>query len=361
MDSLERPVSQRAIYTARPLLRFDGAEIEAATLGLLSMTLAESIDGLAALEIKLANWLSRPDGDAGLAFDAGSAIALGTSLEVRLGADEPRQVFAGRVSAIEVEAGERMPPALTLRAEDRLMGARLARRTRIHENLSLADLAQRIGADLGLTVETGDLPPVTALWAQFNESDLAFLRRVLARYDCTLLMAGSALRVARRNADGERIDLQLGSQLRRAQVCADLAHQCTRVTTAGFDAQQGRSFNVESTGVSSTGGSGEAGAALLQRHFGARSEHLAATACRDAREAQALADAAFDRRAREFVIARGTVEGNARLRPGCRVALAGLGARFDNSYDVQRCTHRFDLVDGYQTDFEAQCSFLATA
>jgi phage protein D len=271
-------------------------------------------------------------------------------------------LFRGRVSAIEIEAGERSPPAFTLRAEDRLMGARLARRTRVFEDVALADLAQRIGADLGLTVEAGDLPDVIRLWAQFNESDLAFLRRVLARHDCCAWMDGERLRVARRiNAQGQTIDLRLGSQLRRVQACADLAQQCTRVTAAGFDPQPGESFNVESRGVALGAGRGERGDALLARHFGERSEHLAGSACVTEREAQALADAAFDRRAREFVAVRGTVEGNPRLRAGTRVTLAGLGRRFDNTYEVARCTHRFDLAEGYQTDFEASSAYLAAA
>ena len=360
MGAAERPVTERAIYAARPVVRFNGAELEAASIGLTHLILTESIDGLASLEMKLANWLSLDDGSAGLAFDAGSSIALGAAVEVIFGSEAPGTLFDGRVSGIEIEAGLGAPPGITVRAEDSLMRARLARRTRIYEDLSLADLAQRVGADLGLTVRAIDVPPVTALWAQFNESDLAFLRRVLARHDCTLSIGGGDLRIGRRiAAGGETIDLQLMSQLRRVQVGADLAHQCTRVTAAGFDPVQGAPFNVESDGVSVGSGRGTRGDELLAQHFGQRSEHLAELASMTEREAQALADGAFDRRAREFVTARGTVEGNPRLRAGSRVALAGLGRRFDNTYEVARCTHRFDLADGYQTDFVAHCAFLA--
>jgi phage protein D len=361
MGAVERPVTERAIYAARPLVRFGGAEIEAASMGLTSLALTESVDGLASLELKLANWLSLEDGSAGLAFDADSAIALGAAVELLLGGGTPSPVFAGRISGIEIDAGLGAPPGITVRAEDALVRARLARRTQVYEALSLSDLARRIGSDLGLTVEVDDLPSITALWAQFNESDLAFLRRVLARHDCTLSMRGTELRVGRRIAGGETIDLQLLSQLRRVQVSADLAHQCTRVTAAGFDPAQGAAFNVEASGVSLGSGQGRRGDELLAQHFGQRSEHLAELSSLNEREAQALADSAFDRRAREFVTARGSVEGNPRLRAGSRVALAGLGRRFDNTYEVARCTHRFDLVDGYQTDFVAHCAFLAEA
>jgi len=359
MGAPERPVTESTIYAARPVVRFGGEEIEAASIGMTSLALTESIDGLAALELKLANWLSLDDGSAGLAFDAGSSLALGAAVEVLLGGGTPVSMFDGRISSIEIDAGLGAPPGITVRAEDALMRARLARRTQVYENLSLSDLAQRIGAELGLTVEVDDVPSVTALWAQFNESDLAFLRRVLARYDCTLAMQGNRLRVGRRIGGGETIDLQLSSQLRRVLVSADLAHQCTRVTASGFDPVQGAAFNVEASGVSLGSGQGRRGDQLLAQHFGERSEHLAELSSAAEAEAQALADSAFDRRAREFVTARGTVEGNPRLRAGSRVALAGLGRRFDNTYEVARCTHRFDLADGYQTDFVAHCAYLA--
>lgn len=359
MGAAERPVTERAIYAARPILRFGGAELEAASIGLASLALTESVDGLASLEVRLANWLSLEDGSAGLAFDGRSAIALGAAVEVLLGGGAPSPMFEGRISSIEIDAGLGTPPGITVRAEDALMRARLARRTQVYEDLSLSDLARRIGSDFGLAVEVDDVPAVTATWAQFNESDLAFLRRVLARHDCTLAMRGNVLRVGRRVAGGETIDLQLLSQLRRVQVSADLAHQCTRVTASGFDPLQGAAFNVEASGVSLGSGQGRRGDELLAQHFGERSEHLAKLSSLAEREAQALADSAFDRRAREFVTARGTVEGNPRLRAGSRVALAGLGRRFDNTYEVARCTHRFDLADGYQTDFVAHCAFIA--
>jgi phage protein D len=81
----------------------------------------------------------------------------------------------------------------------------------------------------------------------------------------------------------------------------------------------------------------------------------------DAGEAQALADAAFDRRARRFVLVEGTAEGNSALRVGTHLKLVGLSPRWDNTYYVVRATHRFDSEQGYRTDFEAECAFLGVS
>lgn len=361
MGANEVPVSQHAIYVARPTIEVDGQSLERVTLGLLALDMTESVDGLAALELRLSNWVSTSQGNAELAFDAGSPLWLGSQLRVHAGAlDEQALIFEGQVSALTFEAGLGRPPAMHVHAEDKLMLARLARRTRVYEELSLAELAQRIGAALGLTVNTQDLPDVAASWAQFNESDLAFLRRVLRRYDCAVRIAQGQMQVAQQvAAGGDEIELALYSQLRQVQVVADLAHQCTAVTASGFDPVQGAPFSVEATGRHGGAGQGSRGDAVFSRVYGGRPEHLAPLACSNEREAQALAEAAFDQRVRRFVTVRGTAEGNVRLRAGGRVRLTGLGARFDNTYDLAACTHRFDLSTGYQTDFVAHSAFMA--
>ena len=75
-------------------------------------------------------------------------------------------------------------------------------------------------------------------------------------------------------------------------------------------------------------------------------------------EAQAVAEAALDQRARRFVRAEGTAEGNANLRVGCNVRIAGVSPQYDNSYYVVRACHVFDMQQGYRTDFHAECAFL---
>jgi phage protein D len=357
----EIPVSLATIFSARPTIAIDGAPVERLTSGLISMVVNESIEGLASLELRISNFASNERG-AGLAFDAGSELALGAGITVDAGPLGAQQrIFEGRISALEAVAGEREPPALIVRAEDKLVAARLARRTRIYTDMSLDDLARQIGQNLGLNVDTRDLPRVTGTFAQFNESDLAFLRRVLARYDCTLRIDGRSVLVSSRLASGAAIDLALGSQLRHAHVAADLAHQCTEVTASGWDAGQGSAFTARATGTRLGAGRGISGADVLRRTFGERSEHVGALACVDSAEANALTQAAFDQRARRFVTARCSVEGNPRVRAGTIVALRGLGTRFDNSYEVVDCSHRFDLNEGYQTDFAACSAFLEEA
>jgi uncharacterized protein len=194
---------------------------------------------------------------------------------------------------------------------------------------------------------------------QFNESDLAFLRRLAVRYDADLQVVGAELHVSpRKDVSRGSIDLELYSQLRKVRVLADLAHQVTEVTVSGWDVKQGSRISTTSTGSNLLPGAGKAGAQVLQDAVGARSEHVGDAAVATQAEAQALADTIFDRRSRPFLCVQGTAEGNPALRVGTQVNLTGLGGRCSNTYYVVRCHHKYDLSNGYITDFEAECAYL---
>jgi phage protein D len=357
----ERPVAARAAYSARPTLRVDGQRLPLVDELLRTCTLFEAEGGLSSLALGLGNW-GVTGGSVGLAFDAGGPIALGTRLQVYAGdTTAPREVFDGVVHAIEASASVGAPPSLLLLAEDKLFAARMARRTAIYDNMNLNDVLQAVCGRHGLTLDASGLPDASALWAQFAESDLAFLRRVLGRADCDLQVVGGQLQV-RPSADMDRgsIDLTLYSQLREVRVIADLSEQATAVTASGFDAKAGNSYSVSSGGAQPGAGTGASGASLLAAIFN-RSEHLGALPCLNEREARALADAAFDQRARRFVRVHGSTEGNAELRVGARVTLHGVGRRFDNTYAVVEARHRYDQAGGYVTEFVAQSACLAEA
>jgi phage protein D len=357
----ETSVSRAPIYRARPTLRLAGQEDARASELLIAMKMEEHEGGLSALELRFSNWASTRDGGAEVAFDARSGLRLGARIEVYAGDEtEPREIFRGRISAIEAEFGHSGPPELVVLAEDDLQAARLARRSRTYTDVSPADIVRAIASDLGLRpVVTGLTAPVKT-WAQYNESDLAFLRHLLARFDADLQIVGTELHVSPR-ADVERgvLELALYGQLARARVTADLAEQVTAVTVRGWHAGNGAVIRSRTTAGTSIGpGRGREGAAVLRDAFGERSEHVGHFAVSTDEEATALTQAVYDQRARRFVRIDGTAEGNARLRVGSHVRVTGLGAPYDNTYYVARACHLYDQTQGYRTDFTGECAYL---
>jgi phage protein D len=360
----ESTVSQSAIYVARPEVRVSGRVDDRIAVLLTAMRVEESDEGLATLELRLNHWAGFDDGTAGYAFVGGNAIELGAAIEVLAGdSSSPVRIFKGHVSALELVCNYGQPPELVLLAEDKLAGARRLRRSKVHADKTPADLARAIAADHGLTPRIEGFASPQGTWAQLNESDLAFLRRVLGGLGAEVHVDGNDLHVAPAgDGGGSTVELALYGQLARARVLADLAHQATGVTVAGWNPTQGSAVSGEASGLTHAGpGEGTSGAEALQQAFGTRSEHLGQPAVTSDDEARAYAEAAFDQRARRFVRAEGVAEGNPALRVGTRVRLTGLGPQFSNTYLVVLARHLFDMRQGYRTEFEAQCAYLGHA
>ena len=269
-----------------------------------------------------------------------------------------RSISRGKITGLEADFPETEAPELVVLAEDELQRGRMLRRTEVHPAGSIAAIVQRLAPRLGLNPVISGFTATIGPQVQLDESDLAFLRRLLQRHDGDLQVVGSDLQVSpRTDVRRGELELQLHHQLRRARIVADLAHQHTEITVSGWDQDQGRAVLGRSSGLHPGPGAGRTGAQVLERTLGQRSHHLAHLAASSQSEAQALADAAFDADARRFLLVEATAEGNAALRVGTHLRLRGLGDRFENTYAVTSCCHRFDLKRGYETDFEAACAF----
>lgn len=355
----EPQLSELAVYSPRPTVRVESQEQETVTDLIITMEINEREGGMSSLELRVSNLLSERNGTAGLAFEDDRVLKLGATVAIYCGDENaPREVFRGKITALEADFPEGKPPELVVLAEDVFQQARMARRTKLHENLTLSRLASDLASRLSLSPVVTGFTDSVGTQVQLNESDLAFLRRLLARYDGDLQVVGTELHVSPR-ADVQRgtLTLELHSQLRRARVMADLAHQVTAVTVAGWDAVRGERVSGNSTGANAGPGSGRTGAEMMRRALGSRSEHIGHLAVTTSDEARAVADAAFDERARRFVCVDATAEGNPSLRVGTNVELRGMGHRFDNTYYVTSACHRFDVRRGYETDFQAESAY----
>jgi len=356
----EGSLSPRAVYNPRPTVEADGATDPRLAALLLTMELREAEGGLSQATLRYSNVASLADGCAELAFEDERVLKLGTALKIGAGdSSAPAELFRGAISALTAEFPQGAPPELVVYAEDALQSARLARKSRMFADLNVADVVRRIANEHRLTPVIDGLTELTGDWAQWNESDLAFLRRLLARVHADFQVVGDELHVSplatlKRN----ELELRLHSQLTAVAFTADLAHQVSGVSISGWDEAAGETIRHTATPQAIAPGSGRDAAAILEATFGPRIEHLTHVVARTAREAEALAQAALERRQVGFVRAQGEAEGNPRLRVGSWVKLTGVSTRFDNVYRVIRACHRYDQHHGYRTEFEAECASL---
>ena len=267
----ETALSRQALYSARPTLRLAGqADVRLSNL-LVAMRMDESEGGMSRLELRLSNLVGTTAGGTEAAFGAGSDLKLGAELAVYTGdVQAPVEVFRGKVSAIELLFSMGGAPEITVLAEDALQAARLARRSKVYTDMSPADVVREVAGALNLSPTVTGLTSPVDTWAQINESDLSFLRRLLARFDADLQIVGDALQVAPRGdvARGE-VELALFGQLVRARVIADLSQQVTATSAAGWNPVDGSAVNHEATQITQSGpGSGRSGLSWLDEAFG---------------------------------------------------------------------------------------------
>jgi uncharacterized protein len=356
MPTLEVPLSSLTAFSATPTVRVRQQEFAKVNELLIAMTMTEQVGGLSALELRFSNVASDPSGDADFAFEDDQILKLGQSISVYAGdRNRPQEIFRGTITALEADFGETTPPELIVLAEDALQSARMQRQTKIYENLSIRQLAETIARSIGLNPVITDLSSTVDTWVQFNESPLAFLRRILTRYDGDVQVVGNDLQVSgRKDVNRGNITLNLYSQLRKANVLVDVAHQVNEISIKGWNPTTGTEVFGHATSGDLGPGRGLEGSGLLPQ---TRNHHLSHLAVATDSEANALAKAAYSERARRFVCVQGVADGNPAIRVGATVNLTGLGRRFSNAYYVVQTCHRFDTQQGYTTEFEAECAY----
>jgi uncharacterized protein len=347
-----------AIASARPTLEVAGQRQAALESGLLRLAVAETADGLAHCEAEFGNWGTNSRSRLGFLWFDRSVLDFGKTLTLKLG---DAVLFEGAVTAIEGCFPPLAPPTLVLRAEDKLQTLRMTRRTRCFESMSDADLVRRIANDHGLQADV-DLPgPTWPLVVQANESDLAFLRRRALVADADLLIVDGKLTAKARSARRTPpLRMTHGATLRRFTVAADLAHQRTALTCAGWDVASKQAVAVEATSAAlgREASGGDSGPQILQSAFGTRMDMVGHRVPFDDAGARAEAEAHLRALSRRFVRGRGEAAPSAALRAGGSVELSGLGPLFDGAYGVTETLLRFDTAHGLRTEFGAERAWL---
>ena len=353
-----------ATYSARPRMRVAGREQPALAQQLQTLFVEETVAGLYRCEANFLNWGPR-NGAVGFLYFDRDVLEFGNDLTIELGAgDGAGTVFEGRITALEGRFGRARPPELLVLAEDRLQDLRMTRRTRTFEEMSDADVIRQIASAHGLRAEVDLSGPTHRVVAQVNQSDLALARDRADAAGAELWVEEATLKAKTRTARaGSPIPLTFGQGLRELVVTADLAHQASGFSVAGWNpaSKEAVSHRATDRSISAEVGDGDSGGSLLESAFGARDQQIVHALPVSEAEARALAEAVYARTARRFVVGEGVAEGDARLRVGATVELKEVGPIFGGEYTLSRVRHTFDPEEGYRTAFTAERPALGRA
>jgi phage protein D len=271
---------------------------------------------------------------------------------------EERTIFKGKVSGIEVNFDEGVPPEVVIFAEDQLMDLRMTRRMKTYEDVTDADIARAIASEHGLTAEVDASGPSYKVVQQWNVSDLAFLRQRAALIQAEIWLADRKLYFQTRDKrSATSTTLVQGNTLISAEARADLSHQRTKVVVSGYDASARDSISeeAEASVIDAEIERGLTGGAILKRAFGERVSYRVRQVPLIAKEATDWARAEMLRRARAFVTVRGVTSGTPDMVVGGHVTLERVGHPFEGSaYYVTYVCHTYDSISGHRTRFIAE-------
>jgi len=337
-------MTDNAFISGRPSFKLAGetrADLEQALTG---MVVNLPLHGCAHAELQLTNW-GVPEGgqNPDFIFDE---IALGTELEIEMGPDSIR-LFKGEVTGIEERYGEGAPNLILL-LQDKLHRLALTRHSRCFEDQSPDELVQAIAAEAGLQSDV-NLSRLTADWHQLNESDLAFLLRLTARFDIALRLQNDAtLRVKAEESDPSPVALDAQDSALQVRLIADLNHQSNQSGVNGYNLATDNSVDHSAESMIPAPGGTSATETLEQLSWGGE-EIVPQPFARSSAEAEAYAMAHFRRQAKRFISGDIVCQGEPELTCGKEIELTGVSPRLLGCYQIVHCTHRFDNQTGYET------------
>lgn len=335
---------------SRPTFVVDGQTRPQLASGIISMAIAENVDGLYRCEATFGNWGSPSGATLDYLYFDRAMLDFGKTFVVKLGNDT---LFDGAITGIEGQFPSGRAPEVTVLAEDRLQDLRMTRRTRTFADSSDAAVIRQIAGDYGLTADVTLNGPTHKVLAQVNQSDLAFIRERVLSLDGEVWVNGRTLHV-KAHADRRDGTVTLGYRIELSafSVLADLAHQRTTVTVSGWDVKGKNAITHDVTDSIVNGelDGGKSGAALLKSAFGERKETIAHQVPLTSDQAQQAAEAAFRLRARRFLTAHGVATTAAGIKVGAAADVKGVGPLFSGKYYLTDVRHLFD-GNGLRSEF----------
>lgn len=331
------------LISAKPRIRINGnarADIDQA---ILFMRINLPFSGMSHAELRLVNWGVTDDaGESGYAFQD---VVHGDQIEISAGESSEPPLFIGDITAVEEVYGQGAP-RLVLLMEDGLHKLAKQRNSRVFDSVSVNDLVQTVLSDANLSGEI-QVSSDTGVFHQLNETNLAFLQRILRPYDIALRNQSGSLQVKAEERDAQPVDVDTQSGVSLLRITADLNHQYLSAQVKGFNLEADEETDASENDVQNE--SGETAKQLLTNLSWGSDDLLVYPFSRNQSEASAWATAEFRKKSGEFLSGELVISGNAKLRTGKQINLSGASTRLNGKYRIVQAQHLFDTTAGYKT------------
>ena len=283
-------------------------------------------------------------------LDAAAQLAPGVRLVVQADG-QPVPLFTGEVTAVAWVYGPSGQRELRVRGYDLLHRLRKRQPVTAHVNVTVAELASDMAADIGLAVDAVAPGGFWPRLLQHRHSDLQFLADLAARAGLYLTVRENVLHLLTLAGLGDPVPLRLGESLLEARIEVSGEPATRAVTVQSWNPREA----VAHRGRAATPAIGRAPApAAAPERIGASGERVfAGQALQDDQHADALAQAELDRYAAYEMTLWGVATGDARLRPGAPVDIAGVANAAAGRYVLTEVTHLVNTVQGFVSELSS--------
>jgi uncharacterized protein involved in type VI secretion and phage assembly len=280
-----------------------------------------------------------------------ASLAIGTEIEVKLGADSHERVGIGEITALEIDQ-RRGTARVIVQAFDRAHRLHRGRHVRTFQQMTDADVVQRIASDAGLQADADATSTQHEYLIQDNLSDYAFLAERALLTGMNLSVDDQTVRFKGSNGPPpQTVQLDWDGGLLRFSARVTAADQVGEVEVRGWDPEQKEAISSTVTDSQAAPSIGVDAGQIRSSAFGSATTLVTDRPVKDAGEAQALAQAALDHATGSIVLAEGLTLGNPLIRAGALVQINGIGQRFSGTYEVTSTTHTLTPSHGYETAF----------
>jgi phage protein D len=282
-------------------------------------------------------------------------IGLGSRINIHLGyKDSVEEVFAADVLGFRTKLSSLGSASLEVTGCSELHKLQHGKHSRSFEKKTPADIIKTIAGIYSLKAEVENFGAAQEFSASREETDLELVLRLASFYGKEVYAANACLYTAAEiTVRNDEIIYEWGKNLMEFEAEENVRGLESGFTAFGWDTGKSEAFNSRAapdTIPLRIGGDRhwtahipDAGAAWESHSFEPR--------LTDAEDARLFAAAQLQRSSFRYARARGSGEGNSKLRPGMRVLIKAAGGAYNGEYIADTVRHLFDDSSGYRTDF----------
>jgi len=290
-------------------------------------------------------------------------LKVGAKVEVAVsapGSQDERILIRGAIVALEPEFGSQI--VLAARGYDLSHGLNRARQTRTFEQMSVADIVQKVADDHGLQadVSASEASQQLEFWQQNEETDLALLWRLARRAGAEVVVDDETLHFRDEPPAEPPLELEWGGAsgagagaLHAFRPRVTGAQQVGKVEVGGWDPKAKQLFVGDGRVGTLSTKAGLSRDDVMGRFADAADAKLRISDRPTASqtEAAAIASSVATQLADGYLEAEGTADGNPGLRAGRAGKISGVGPEFNGTYVASTTTHVLRGTRGYATIF----------